>query len=155
MVPDQSVLTTVADEQRGHLPKWGRTHDSDTEETYYAPMSIMVEDDNYGLDSDENSRHVELCCTTDMSKVVLSEEQHMTLDADRVTTVRACVTAAAKRAVVVKGDDLLAKAGIQANPDKVPKALYTELKTWFDNKCFKMQDIAKASNIMTSRHVYT
>eukprot|EP00959_Pyramimonas_sp_CCMP1952_P148003 3097193-Pyramimonas_sp.AAC.1 len=29
MVPDQSALITVADEQRGHLPKWGRTHDSD------------------------------------------------------------------------------------------------------------------------------
>eukprot|EP00959_Pyramimonas_sp_CCMP1952_P186426 3898378-Pyramimonas_sp.AAC.1 len=33
MVPDQSVLIIAADEQRGHLPKWGRTHDSDTEET--------------------------------------------------------------------------------------------------------------------------
>eukprot|EP00959_Pyramimonas_sp_CCMP1952_P462939 9484075-Pyramimonas_sp.AAC.1 len=79
----------------------------------------------------------------------------MILDADRVTTMRACVTAFAKRAVVVKEDDLLAKADIQANPEKIPKALYTELKTWFDNKCFKMQDIAKASNLMTSRHVYT
>eukprot|EP00959_Pyramimonas_sp_CCMP1952_P246958 5161460-Pyramimonas_sp.AAC.1 len=37
VVPNQSVLITVADEQRGHLPKWGRTRDSDIEETYYAP----------------------------------------------------------------------------------------------------------------------
>eukprot|EP00959_Pyramimonas_sp_CCMP1952_P249496 5215561-Pyramimonas_sp.AAC.1 len=44
MVPDQSVLITVADEQRGHLPKWGRTRDSDTEETYHFPMRSMVED---------------------------------------------------------------------------------------------------------------
>eukprot|EP00959_Pyramimonas_sp_CCMP1952_P131247 2744043-Pyramimonas_sp.AAC.1 len=28
----RSFVTTVADEQRGHLPKWGRTHDPDTEE---------------------------------------------------------------------------------------------------------------------------
>eukprot|EP00959_Pyramimonas_sp_CCMP1952_P015420 326698-Pyramimonas_sp.AAC.1 len=34
MVPDQSVLIFVADEQRGHLPKWGRTRDPDTEETH-------------------------------------------------------------------------------------------------------------------------
>eukprot|EP00959_Pyramimonas_sp_CCMP1952_P438910 9188986-Pyramimonas_sp.AAC.1 len=32
MVPDQSALITVADEQRGHLPKWGRTHDPDAEQ---------------------------------------------------------------------------------------------------------------------------
>eukprot|EP00959_Pyramimonas_sp_CCMP1952_P299227 6258729-Pyramimonas_sp.AAC.1 len=41
MVPDQSVLITVADKQRGSLPKWGRTHDPDTEETYYAPLCTM------------------------------------------------------------------------------------------------------------------
>eukprot|EP00959_Pyramimonas_sp_CCMP1952_P087174 1823919-Pyramimonas_sp.AAC.1 len=61
MIPDQNVLITVADEQRGHLPKWGRTRDSDTEETYYVPMCTMVEGDNCGLDSDENGRSVELC----------------------------------------------------------------------------------------------
>eukprot|EP00959_Pyramimonas_sp_CCMP1952_P058194 1214855-Pyramimonas_sp.AAC.1 len=32
MVPDQSALTIVADEQREHLPKWGRAHGPDTEE---------------------------------------------------------------------------------------------------------------------------
>eukprot|EP00959_Pyramimonas_sp_CCMP1952_P472653 9500392-Pyramimonas_sp.AAC.1 len=95
-------------------------------------MSTMVEYDNYGLDSDENCRCVELCFT-EMSLVVLSEQQHMILDADRVTTMGVCAAAAAKRAVVVKEDDLLAKAGVQANPDKAPKALCTELKTWLDN----------------------
>eukprot|EP00959_Pyramimonas_sp_CCMP1952_P364786 7639192-Pyramimonas_sp.AAC.1 len=83
MVPDQSVLITVADDQRGRLPKWGRARDSDTEETYYVPMCTMVEGDTYGLDSDEDGRYVELCFTAEMSKVVLSEQQHMLLDADR------------------------------------------------------------------------
>eukprot|EP00959_Pyramimonas_sp_CCMP1952_P092095 1927526-Pyramimonas_sp.AAC.1 len=118
MVPDQSVLITVADEQRGYLPKCGRTRYSDTEETFYAPLCTMVEDDSYGLDSDDNGRCVELCFTTEMSKVVLSEQQRMILDAHRVTTVRVYVTAAAKRAAVVKEDDLIAKADIQANPDQ-------------------------------------
>eukprot|EP00959_Pyramimonas_sp_CCMP1952_P121195 2533964-Pyramimonas_sp.AAC.1 len=90
-----------------------------------------------------------------MSKLVLSEQQHVILDADRVTTMRVCVAAAAKRAVVVKEDDLLAKGDIQANPDKESKALYTELNAWFDNECFNMQDIAKVSNLMPSRYVYT
>eukprot|EP00959_Pyramimonas_sp_CCMP1952_P441311 9238799-Pyramimonas_sp.AAC.1 len=46
MYPDQSALTTVADEQRGHPPKWGRTHDPETEETYFAPLWALVEDDS-------------------------------------------------------------------------------------------------------------
>eukprot|EP00959_Pyramimonas_sp_CCMP1952_P117048 2446721-Pyramimonas_sp.AAC.1 len=46
MVPDQSALITVADEQRGQLPKRGRTRDPDTEETYYAPLCSMIEDDS-------------------------------------------------------------------------------------------------------------
>eukprot|EP00959_Pyramimonas_sp_CCMP1952_P424705 8895625-Pyramimonas_sp.AAC.1 len=107
----------------------------------------MVEYDSYSLDSDENSRYVELCF------VVLPEQQHMLFDAGWVTTVRVYVAAAAKRAVVVKEDDLLAKADIQASPDKVSKALFAELKTWLDNKCFNIQEIAKASNITTSRYV--
>eukprot|EP00959_Pyramimonas_sp_CCMP1952_P311227 6513353-Pyramimonas_sp.AAC.1 len=64
-----------------------------------------------------------------MSKVVLSEQQHRRLDADRVTAMRVYVATAAMRAVVVKGDDLLAKADIQANPKTVSKALCTERKT--------------------------
>eukprot|EP00959_Pyramimonas_sp_CCMP1952_P224749 4699592-Pyramimonas_sp.AAC.1 len=90
-----------------------------------------------------------------MSKVVLSEQQHMLLDASRVTTVRVYITAAAKRAVVVEEDDLLTEADVQANPENISKVFLTELKTWLDNKWFQMQDIAKASNIMTSRYVYT
>eukprot|EP00959_Pyramimonas_sp_CCMP1952_P089635 1875246-Pyramimonas_sp.AAC.1 len=77
----------------------------------------------------------------------------MTLDADEVTTMRVYVAAAAKRAAVVKEDDLIAKADIQADPDTASKALYTELKTWLDNRCFNMQEIAESSNIMTSRFV--
>eukprot|EP00959_Pyramimonas_sp_CCMP1952_P254247 5311364-Pyramimonas_sp.AAC.1 len=77
MVPDPSALTTVADEQRGHLPKCGRTYDPDTEATYFDPLYTLVEGDSYGPNPDENSPHVELCFTTKMSKVVLSEQQHM------------------------------------------------------------------------------
>ena len=68
--------------------------------------------------------------------------------------MRAYVSAAAKRAVVVKEDDLLTKADIQANPVRVPQALYKELKTWFDNKCFAIQDTNKASHSITSRYVH-
>eukprot|EP00959_Pyramimonas_sp_CCMP1952_P241156 5040145-Pyramimonas_sp.AAC.1 len=53
----------------------------------------MVEDDSYGLDSDENGRYVELCLTTELSKVLLSEQQRTIFDADRVTTMRVYVTA--------------------------------------------------------------
>eukprot|EP00959_Pyramimonas_sp_CCMP1952_P277874 5808362-Pyramimonas_sp.AAC.1 len=113
----------------------------------------MVEDCSYGLDSDENGQHVELCFAAEMSKVALSEQRRVMLDADRATTMRMHVAAAAKRAAVVKEDDLLAKADIQGDP-KVSKALYTELRTWFDNRCFNVQDISKASNIMTPRRAH-
>ena len=132
----------------------GNSHGDDTEETFHVPLCSTDNDTSYGLDFDENGKYVELCFTADMSKVVLSEQQHKLLDVERVTTLRVYVSAAAKRAVVVKEDDLLTKADIQANPVKVSKALYTELKTWLDNKCFKMQEISKSSNIMTSRFVY-
>eukprot|EP00959_Pyramimonas_sp_CCMP1952_P252811 5281453-Pyramimonas_sp.AAC.1 len=57
MVPDQSMLITVADEQRWCLPKWGRTRDSDIDETHHVPMCSMVEDCSYGLDSAETGQH--------------------------------------------------------------------------------------------------
>eukprot|EP00959_Pyramimonas_sp_CCMP1952_P186901 3908386-Pyramimonas_sp.AAC.1 len=68
--------------------------------------------------------------------------------------MRMYIATVAKRAAAVKEDDLLAKADLLAKPEKVPKALCAELKTWFDNPCFKMQDVSKLSNIMTSRYVY-
>eukprot|EP00959_Pyramimonas_sp_CCMP1952_P464802 9487220-Pyramimonas_sp.AAC.1 len=90
MITDDSVLVTVAEEQRGRLPKWGYSRDPGTEETYHVPLCSTVEDHSHGLDSDENGQYVELCCAAEMSKVVLSEQQRRILDADRVTTMRFC-----------------------------------------------------------------
>eukprot|EP00959_Pyramimonas_sp_CCMP1952_P354813 7432108-Pyramimonas_sp.AAC.1 len=67
--------------------------------------------------------------------------------------MRVYVTAAAKRAVVVQ-EDLFARADVQANPEKVSKALCTELKAYFVKKCFRMRGISKVSNIVTSRYVH-
>ena len=71
-----------------------------------------------------------------------------------MATLRVYVTAASKRAVLVKEDDLLTKAEIQANPINISRALYTELRIWYDNDCFKMSLLSEASNVMTSRFVY-
>eukprot|EP00959_Pyramimonas_sp_CCMP1952_P008018 167863-Pyramimonas_sp.AAC.1 len=57
-----------------------------------------------------------------MTEIVLSDQRHRVLDFDRVTTMRAYVTAAAKRAAVVKEDDPLTMADILANPVRVSKA---------------------------------
>eukprot|EP00959_Pyramimonas_sp_CCMP1952_P153503 3211442-Pyramimonas_sp.AAC.1 len=48
MITDNSVLVTVAEEQRGHLPTWGNSHDIDTTETYHVPRCSTGEDDTYG-----------------------------------------------------------------------------------------------------------
>ena len=124
------------------------------EETYHIPLCATDLDDTYGLDFDEHGQYVELCFATDMSKVVLSEHQHQMLNDEYIATMRVYVSAASKRAVIVKEDDLLTKAEIQMNPQKISKALYTELKIWFDHKCFKLQELKYASNVMTSRYVY-
>eukprot|EP00959_Pyramimonas_sp_CCMP1952_P113194 2365872-Pyramimonas_sp.AAC.1 len=58
------------------------------------------EDDTHGLDSDEKGQYIQLCFATDMSKVVLSEQQHGMLDVDRATAMRVYAAAAAKRAAV-------------------------------------------------------
>eukprot|EP00959_Pyramimonas_sp_CCMP1952_P252621 5278025-Pyramimonas_sp.AAC.1 len=58
MIPDNSVLITVAEEQREHLPKWGHPHDSDIEETYHVPACPTVEDCSNGLDPDENGQYL-------------------------------------------------------------------------------------------------
>eukprot|EP00959_Pyramimonas_sp_CCMP1952_P050988 1065095-Pyramimonas_sp.AAC.1 len=70
-----------------------------------------------------------------------------------VATMRVYVSSAAKRAVVLKEDDLLTKADIAAHPKDVNEAWYTEFKIWLLNRCFDMYDLSKASNIMTSRYV--
>eukprot|EP00959_Pyramimonas_sp_CCMP1952_P063718 1331236-Pyramimonas_sp.AAC.1 len=77
-----------------------------------------------------------------MSKVVFSEQQHRIFEFGRVTTMRVHLTAAVKRAVVVKENDLIANADIQANPVKVSKALYIELKTRLDDACLNERDIS-------------
>ena len=99
-------------------------------------------DDSYGLDFDEHGRYAELCFTTDMSKVVLSEQQHHMLHDEHIATMRVYVSAASKRAVIVKEDDLLTKAEIQMTPQKISKALYTELKLLFDTQMFQDARVA-------------
>eukprot|EP00959_Pyramimonas_sp_CCMP1952_P366323 7672113-Pyramimonas_sp.AAC.1 len=55
---------------------------------------------------------IELCFAADMAKVALAELENSRLQND---AIRICVSAAAKRAVVAKEDDLLAGAEILAN----------------------------------------
>eukprot|EP00959_Pyramimonas_sp_CCMP1952_P314499 6583606-Pyramimonas_sp.AAC.1 len=42
-------------------------------------MCTMLEDYNYGLDSDENGQSIELCFAAEMSKVPLPEPQHIVI----------------------------------------------------------------------------
>eukprot|EP00959_Pyramimonas_sp_CCMP1952_P084706 1771678-Pyramimonas_sp.AAC.1 len=62
-----------------------------------------------------------------MAKIALEQAQLAQLESNMVATMRVYVSSAAKRAVVVKEDDLLTKADIAAHPKEVSEALYTEL----------------------------
>jgi len=97
------------------------------EETYHAPLCATDLDDTYGFVFDEHGHYAELCFTADMYIVMLSEQQHQLLSNECIATMRVYVTAASKRAAIVKEDDLLTKAEIQMNPVKISKALYTEI----------------------------
>eukprot|EP00959_Pyramimonas_sp_CCMP1952_P094323 1973056-Pyramimonas_sp.AAC.2 len=150
MITGNSVLVAAPEEQRAHVPTWGKPRDIYASETYYVSLFSAGEDDSCGLGSHEHGQCVELCFAAEMPEVVLSQQRRRILDFDRVTTMRVYATAADKRTVVVKEDDLLTKPDVHVNPVKVSKALYTELKTWFGTEFFKVQDISKKSNIMIS-----
>eukprot|EP00959_Pyramimonas_sp_CCMP1952_P083190 1738526-Pyramimonas_sp.AAC.2 len=64
MITDHSVLATVAEEQRGHLPTWGHPRDSDIAETYDLPLCSTDEDYTYGLDSNENGQFTSGTCVS-------------------------------------------------------------------------------------------
>ena len=60
---------------------------------------------------------------------------------------------AAKRAVVVKDDDLLTKKELAQHATEIAQATLQELQTWFDNDCFRKALLKQAKKIMTSRYV--
>ena len=88
-----------------------------------------------------------------MSKVILDEPQHYSMLPDEIATLRVYLSEKAKRAVVVKEDDLLTKRDLQDHAHEVSKATLAELKIWISNNCFKLRDLKDAKNIMTSRYV--
>ena len=105
------------------------------------------------LDQDSTGPYVELCFTSDMSPIVLSEAQHTSMTPGDIATMRVYISANIKRAVVVKEDDLLTKKELAHHEAAVAAATIDELKIWIDNDCFKVCDMSKAQNIMTSRYV--
>ena len=104
-------------------------------------------------EADDQGKYFEICFTTDMAKTILSETQLENMESDDVATLRVYISAAAKRAVVVKEDDLLTKNDLLQHQRDVAAATIAELKIWISNKCFDIQDLSKAKNVMTSRYV--
>lgn len=86
-----------------------------------------------------------------MSPVIFEEHQH--LETGDIATIRICVTASSKRAVIVKDDDLLTKKEIRDNDKEVYQATLAEILTWIRTNCFKKCELSKARNVMTSRYV--
>ena len=107
---------------------------------------------HFAIESDDEGQYVELCFTDEMSKVILPEHQQH-LEHGEVATLRVYVTKDAKRAVVVKEDDLLTKGELLQHKTEVTKATLQELKIWLQNSCFKKCLLKEAENIMTSRYV--
>eukprot|EP00959_Pyramimonas_sp_CCMP1952_P002483 51337-Pyramimonas_sp.AAC.1 len=113
MITDSSALVTVAEEQRGRLPTRGHPRDADATETYHIPLVLRGRRRHLRVVVDGHGQYIDLCFAADASEIVLSEQQYNQSTFDRVATVRAYATAAAKRAAVVKEDNLLAKTDIQ------------------------------------------
>ena len=103
---------------------------------------------------DEDGNYVELCFTTDMAKVILSEQEHKNLDVSKeIATLRVYISENVKKAVVIKEDDLLTKKEILERYSEVAEASISEIKKWLHHKCFKKCLLKDAQNIMTSRYV--
>ena len=104
-------------------------------------------------DSDDTGNYVELCFTNEMVMVILDEQHLSTFDERKeVATLRIYVPAEAKKAVVIKEDDLLTKKEILHHAKDVAVATAEEIKIWIENKCFKKRLLKGSRNIMTSRY---
>ena len=86
------------------------------------------------LDEDEHGKYIELDFSPDMSPIVLDEEQWNSMPPAHIATMRVYISAAAKRAVVVKEDDLLSKQDFVKHAKEVEKATVAEISTWLDNR---------------------
>ena len=103
---------------------------------------------------DELGKYIAPCFPQEMHKATINYPPK----SDQVATLRIYLEApgkakeAAKRAVVVKDDDLT-KAELLTPAAEVSKATLSQLTTWLSNKCFKMRPFRGAQNVMMSRYV--
>ena len=118
------------------------------------PLGIAQEDETYSLDSDDIGKYIELCAPRELGNVILGESQRETMSSTDLATVRIYVSAASKRAVVAKEDDLPTKQDIADNPKTVADALCADLKIWLGNNGFRILDTSNAESSMTSRYAY-
>ena len=96
-----------------------------------------------------------MCFDEHMSKAILDEG--VILQPGEIATLRVYHSAAAKKAVVIKDDDILTKKELAFHAAEVAKATLQELQIWLDNDCFRKALLkssdGKPKNIMTSRYV--
>ena len=137
MLPDYiAILVCQSQDEDVHV-----TIDADIDDHDYT----------YTLDADEHGHYVELCFTDDMSNIILAE--HQRLHTGDIATLRVYVTQAAKRAVVVKDDDILTRQELKDHAAEVSKATVAEIKIWLQNNCFRKCLLKGAQNTTTSRYV--
>ena len=67
--------------------------------------------------------------------------------------MRVCVSEKAKRAVVIKEDDLLIRKEVEHHQAEEADATHKEISKWLDHKCFETHLLKDARNLMTSRYV--
>eukprot|EP00974_Lingulodinium_polyedra_P119763 11172407-Lingulodinium_polyedra.AAC.1 len=68
-----------------------------------------------------------------MSSIILQEGQRQQMQYDEIATLRVYATDAAKRAVVIKDDDILTKRELHEHAEDVSRATLTEIKIWLLN----------------------
>ncbi len=124
------------------------------ENMYLEPAEILITEYDVSthqapVEIDELDQYVEVCFTSAMAPVILDEHQLSTLKPDEVATMRIYISANAKRAVVIKEDDLLTKKELLAHSKAVADATIEEIKIRLNNYCFRKCLLKDAQNIMT------
>ena len=99
----------------------------DEDEVYFA-LDVGCNDDNNNehIDEDQCGQHVELCFTEEMANAIL--RRHQEVSPGTRATLRVYLSNTAKRAVVVKDDDLLTQKEMHDYHKEVAAATLTELK---------------------------
>ena len=160
MMPENLVMLMTSEDREisREVQPETESHGNENMEIYSLHLNgLDGRQEDLHKDRDEFGEDTELCFT--VAPVILNEQQledfrsHGNQDGRNIATMRAYISKKAKRAVVIKEDDLLTRKEVEHHQAEVADATHKEISKWLDHKCFAKHLLKDARNLMTSRYV--